>query len=68
MGVLAIGYSSCRFFLDFLRASDLSFVDKRYLGLTPAQYIVVGLWAAGAVLIATAKRGARAVDTPTAIP
>jgi phosphatidylglycerol:prolipoprotein diacylglycerol transferase len=51
MGVLAVCYTIPRFFLDFLRASDLSFVDRRYLGLTPAQYIVVGLFGAGVWLL-----------------
>lgn len=51
MGVLAVGYSVPRFFLDFLRASDMSFVDRRILGLTPAQYIVVALCIAGVVLL-----------------
>lgn len=51
MGLLAMGYSLSRFFLDFLRASDMSFVDRRYLGLTPAQYIVVGLFAVGVWLV-----------------
>lgn len=49
MGILAVGYSIQRFLTDFLRASDLSFVDRRYGGLTPAQYIVgvlglLGVW------------------------
>lgn len=51
MGVLAVTYSPARFFLDFLRASDLGFVDRRYAGLTPAQYVVVGLFAAGVWLL-----------------
>ena len=51
MGVLAVGYTVPRFFLDFLRASDLSFVDRRYAGLTPAQYVVLGLFAAGVWLL-----------------
>ena len=51
MGMLAVTYSTCRFFLDFLRASDLGFVDRRYAGLTPAQYIVVGLAAVGVWLL-----------------
>jgi phosphatidylglycerol:prolipoprotein diacylglycerol transferase len=51
MGLLAVGYSGCRFFLDFLRASDLSYVDRRYAGLTPAQFIVVGLFAVGVWLL-----------------
>lgn len=51
MGVLAVGYSLPRFLLDFLRASDLSFVDRRYAGLTPAQYVVIGLFSAGIWLL-----------------
>lgn len=51
MGVLAVGYSVSRFLLDFLRASDMSFVDRRYAGLTPAQYIVVGLFTVGVWLL-----------------
>jgi phosphatidylglycerol---prolipoprotein diacylglyceryl transferase len=51
MGVLAVLYTVPRFFLDFLRASDLSFVDRRYAGLTPAQYVVVGLFGLGVWLL-----------------
>lgn len=51
MGILAVGYSVSRFLLDFLRASDMAFVDRRYFGLTPAQYIVVGLFAVGVWLL-----------------
>lgn len=51
MGVLAMTYSVSRFLLDFLRASDLSFVDRRYAGLTPAQYVVVGLFGVGLWLV-----------------
>lgn len=51
MGVLAVTYSAQRFFTDFLRASDLDFVDRRYAGLTPAQYIVMGLFAVGVWLL-----------------
>jgi phosphatidylglycerol:prolipoprotein diacylglycerol transferase len=47
MGLLVVLYAPCRFFLDFLRASDLSFVDRRYAGLTPAQYVVVVLFGIG---------------------
>ena len=38
LALLALLYGSGRFALDFLRASDLPYVDARYLGLTPAQY------------------------------
>ena len=55
MGLLAVTYSVSRFSLDFLRASDLSFVDKRYLGLTPAQYIVIGLGLVGVRLLWKSK-------------
>lgn len=51
MGLLAVGYSVQRFMTDFLRASDLGFVDRRYGGLTPAQYIVVGLGLVGVWLL-----------------
>lgn len=56
LGVLAIGYAIPRFFLDFLRASDLPFVDGRILGLTPAQYVTFLLVAAGSWLLATASK------------
>ena len=51
MGTLAVTYSASRFFLDFLRASDLGFVDRRYAGLTPAQYIVMVLFGVGVWLL-----------------
>ena len=41
---LATFYSLARFFLDFLRAQDLPYVDGRYFGLTPAQYVCVPLF------------------------
>lgn len=48
IALLALTYSIPRFFLDFLRATDVAFADGRYLGLTPAQYVSIGLvlWAA----------------------
>ncbi|XXF78381.1 prolipoprotein diacylglyceryl transferase [Myxococcaceae bacterium GXIMD 01537] len=47
--LLALLYSVGRFGFDFLRATDMSYVDARYLGLTPAQYgsialVLYGLW------------------------
>lgn len=61
MGVLAVGYSVPRFFLDFLRARDLPFVDGRILGLTPAQYLVIVWTALGIWLLATASRRSESV-------
>jgi phosphatidylglycerol---prolipoprotein diacylglyceryl transferase len=45
----AIIYACGRFCFDFMRATDLSYVDARYFGLTPAQYscfllIIYGIW------------------------
>lgn len=45
--LLALMYGTSRFLFDFLRATDLQYVDARYLGLTPAQYACMGLWAYG---------------------
>jgi phosphatidylglycerol:prolipoprotein diacylglycerol transferase len=65
MGLLAVIYSVIRFNLDFLRASDLGFVDKRYWGLTPAQYIVVGLIGVGARLLWLGSRKKAEIASPT---
>jgi phosphatidylglycerol:prolipoprotein diacylglycerol transferase len=56
MGILAIGYCVPRFFLDFLRASDLPYVDGRILGLTAAQYLAPILTAVGVALLVRARR------------
>jgi phosphatidylglycerol---prolipoprotein diacylglyceryl transferase len=56
MGVLAVSYAVPRFFLDFFRATDLSFVDGRILGLTPAQWITPVLAALGVYLLVNARR------------
>ncbi|MDP3057680.1 MAG: prolipoprotein diacylglyceryl transferase [bacterium] len=37
-------YSGIRFFLDFLRCSDLAVCDPRYSGYTPSQYISAGVF------------------------
>jgi len=46
-GLSFLGYAVVRFFLDFLRASDLPGADVRYFYLTPAQWgmiaVVIGL-------------------------
>lgn len=50
---LAVGlYGSVRFFFDFLRATDLRYVDARYFGLTPAQYVAIGFVLYGIVGVA----------------
>jgi phosphatidylglycerol:prolipoprotein diacylglycerol transferase len=45
LAVVALLYGTQRFLSDFLRATDTSYPDARYLGLTPAQYFCFGLWA-----------------------
>ncbi len=57
LALLAIMYGTSRFFLDFLRASDVPYADARYLGLTPAQYFCFGLWAYGIWKLATVRGG-----------
>lgn len=64
---LAVGlYGVCRFFLDFLRADDLSYVDARYLGLTPAQYVAMAFVVYGVVGVSRrqAPSPARQVGAP----
>ncbi|MEZ4394790.1 MAG: prolipoprotein diacylglyceryl transferase [Polyangiales bacterium] len=56
-GALALGYSLLRFPLDFLRATDLGLdSDRRYGGLTPAQYACVATALLGAAIIYRARR------------
>lgn len=47
--LLALAYGAVRFGFDFLRATDLRYVDARYAGLTPAQFgclalVAYGVW------------------------
>lgn len=54
-GLVALVYGPTRFVLDFLRESEsgkgVATPDARYLGLTPAQYAALGIFAAGAWLL-----------------
>ena len=43
LALLGLVYGVARFLLDFLRARDVPYPDARYLGLTPAQYVAIGL-------------------------
>lgn len=43
LALLGVVYGVGRFLLDFLRARDIAYADARYLGLTPAQYVALGL-------------------------
>jgi phosphatidylglycerol:prolipoprotein diacylglycerol transferase len=50
-GLFAVAYAPVRFGMDFLRNTDLSNQDARYLGLTPAQYGALLMLAGGAYLL-----------------
>jgi phosphatidylglycerol---prolipoprotein diacylglyceryl transferase len=54
-GLVALVYGPTRFVLDFLRESEagkgVSTPDARYFGLTPAQYLSLGIFAAGVWLL-----------------
>jgi phosphatidylglycerol:prolipoprotein diacylglycerol transferase len=54
----AIAYAPARFVFDFLRNNDLSHQDARYLGLTPAQYGMVAMFAAGLWMLRVVGRSA----------
>lgn len=50
VSLLSLLYGPVRFFLDFLRATDLPGADPRYAGLTPAQYGAIACFGAGIAL------------------
>jgi len=54
--LLAVLYGSSRFLLDFLRATDLPYVDARYLGLTPAQFASLAALAWGLYRLIRGRR------------
>ena len=51
MGLWCLLYAPVRFFLDFMRAGGLDQDDVRYYGLTPAQYITLGMMAFGLFMV-----------------
>lgn len=51
LGFLMTVYAPSRFALDFLRATDLAYVDKRYFDLTPAQWWAFPMMAGGVALL-----------------
>lgn len=50
-GLLCVLYAPIRFPLDALRATDIAGADARYFHLTPAQWLSLALFAAGAYLL-----------------
>jgi phosphatidylglycerol---prolipoprotein diacylglyceryl transferase len=55
VGVMAVLYAPVRFFLDFLRATDIDHADARYFGLTPGQYLAVVTLIVGVLVIQRAR-------------
>ncbi|MFL5301244.1 MAG: prolipoprotein diacylglyceryl transferase [Anaeromyxobacteraceae bacterium] len=64
LALLALLYGTSRFYFDTLRATDVPYADARYLGLTPAQYFCLALWAYGIWKLATVR--APAAEAPAA--
>jgi len=58
-GLLGLLYAPARFLLDFLRAPYVEGGDLRYAGLTPSQYVSIGFFIAGAVLMRQLRTTAR---------
>jgi phosphatidylglycerol:prolipoprotein diacylglycerol transferase len=53
---LSLAYAPVRFFLDFLRATDVPTPDTRFYGLTPAQWGCIGILGAGMGLLQWMRR------------
>ena len=49
--LMPILYSPIRFFLDYLRATDLESSDVRYAGLTPGQYASLAMLVVGCLML-----------------
>jgi len=68
-GFICVVYAPVRFYLDFLRATDISGPDARYLGLTPAQWLSFGLLAVDVWLLVRSRNqplvGRKDSPTPT---
>lgn len=56
LACFAVAYAPARFVFDFLRNTDLSSQDARYLNLTPAQYGVVVMFIAGIAMLKYLQR------------
>lgn len=66
LALLATMYAPVRFGLDFLRSTDLGNSDLRYGGLTPAQWIMIGIFLVGAWLVWRLKDEQRVLDPQAA--
>lgn len=64
LGASTAAYAPVRFALDFLRARDVRDADPRHFGLTPAQWLSIGLLAVGITFLLRAARAAERGETP----
>lgn len=64
LGASTVAYAPVRFALDFLRARDVRDADPRHFGLTPAQWLSVGMLAIGLSLLFRAFKAAQRGETP----
>lgn len=55
-GLLCVIYAPIRFPLDALRATDIHAPDARYIGLTPAQWLSIGLMTFGVYLLVQSRK------------
>jgi phosphatidylglycerol:prolipoprotein diacylglycerol transferase len=63
--VVCLTYAPVRFALDFLRVTDLPESDRRYGGLTFAQWFCIGLFAVGVAVVARMRsRTQQPADEP----
>jgi len=62
---LMIAYGLARFFLDFFRAYGIISADVRYGGLTPAQFLAIGLMACGAWLMRRERTTTNTATSPS---
>ena len=64
LGLMCTAYAPTRFAMDFLRAKDVRDSDPRHLGLTPAQWLAMGLLAVGIYFLVRAAKAAERGDVP----
>ena len=61
IALVTLAYAPVRFLLDFLRETPAYGGDARYLGLTPAQYAALAMFAFGLAVAARVARHPRAL-------
>lgn len=61
--LFCVMYAPIRFIFDFLRNGDLRGADVRWVGLTPAQWGMIAMFLAGAVMLVMLRKPADGPDT-----